>query len=170
MTYSMSDALADNPNFISQTNIRSYLLSTITTTHTDLSANNGVIVNLDILRNLKKMENEIKIYMWIANEDTDDKILKVRGCASSTCSSISTDFSVEVGGSKSQNANKLIIQEISLIKNSDGTIKLTLNGDSTNAKNLWHDSANDKLWVQFTFVNSNKIKLSVFHVFISKIC
>jgi hypothetical protein len=114
------------------------------------------------------MENELKIYLWITNEDDDNKVLKVKGCATSVCSNIIRDFSVDVGGAKTQVAKKIAIQEISLVKNADGTIKLTLNRDAANAKDIWHDSRNNKLWVQFTFVTSKKIKLSTFQVFISK--
>jgi hypothetical protein len=167
--FSANDDMANTIGFDTVTNIKSYLKYTMTSADEDTTANSGVIVNLDILGNLKKMENELKIYLWIANEDDENKVLKVKGCATSTCSNIIRDFSVDIGGAKAQVSKKIAIQEISLVKNADGTIKLTLNRDDANAKDIWHDSKNNKLWVQFTFVTSKRIKLSTFQVFISKI-
>jgi hypothetical protein len=168
VTYSNNDALSSNSAFDTVTNIKTYLTYTMTTADTGITANNGVIVNLDVLSNLKNMANEVKIYMWVINDDAAAAVLKVKGCATSACSNITADFSVDVGGAKAQDANKVIVQEISLVKNTDGTIKVTLNGDTANAKNVWHDATNNKLWVQFTFVTSAKIKLSTFQLFISK--
>ncbi len=168
MTYSNDDAMASDAAFATVTNIKTYLKNSMTTSDTDITANKGVIVNLDVLANLKNMANEVKIYIWIINNDAAAATLKVKGCATSACANITADFSVDVGGAKAQDANKVIVQEISLVKNSDGTIKLMLNGDSTNAKDLWHDATNNKLWVQFTFLTSLKIKFTTFQLFISK--
>ena len=139
----------------------------MTTAHTDVVANNGVIVNLDVLGNLKTQSNEVKLYMWIINDSAATPTLTIKGCAASPCA-VLADFTLEVGGGSAFTANKLIIQEISLVKNPGGTIKVTANGDSANAKDLYHDATNNKLWVQFTFVTQVKLKLSFFHINISK--
>jgi hypothetical protein len=85
VTYSTDDPMASAAVFDTATNIDSYLKYTMTTADTSLTANNVVVLNLDVLGNLKNMNNEVKIYMWVTNDNSADAILKVRGCATSTC-------------------------------------------------------------------------------------
>ncbi len=167
MTYTAADTMVTNAAYDTATNIKNNLKYSMTTAHADPLANNGVIVNLDVLGNLKSQSNEVKLYMWIINDSATTPTLKIKGCAASPCATV-TDFTVEVGGGSAFTANKVIIQEISLVKNAGGTIKVTANGNTADAKDLYHDAALNKLWVQFTFVTEVKLKLGYFQINISK--